>query len=253
MKPIWKHIIASICALATIAYMVFGLWMSRKTAVVPVCRQCQVHVLDEQQRQYVGYGELMQLLQNKGLYPVGKPLNRVALQPIEELIRRHPMVRTAECYKTVDGNVSISLTQRQPVVRVVTAAETYFVDTDHKLMPVRESVTTPVLVATGAVSHRMAQEELTDFALWLRQDKYWRRYIDRVEVQNPKMVHLKQIDQRATILLGDWQGYEKKLSKLRHWYEADTLIHQNQYQQVDLRFHNQVIGITDSPINRLTK
>jgi len=217
--------------------------MSREAMAVPVCKQCHVRILDGDKRQYVGYQELIQQIQSKGLYPVGKSSHQVRLQSIEDVIRAHDMVRTAECYKNLNGDVTIALTQREPVVRVLTEAETYFVDTDRKLMPVRASVTTPVLMATGQVSHRMAQQELSAFALWLERDVYWRKHIARVRVGAPHNVHLIQTDGQAEIILGDWQGYEKKLNKLRHWYEADTLIHQNQYPQVDLRFHGQVIGI----------
>jgi len=243
MKPIWKHIIACVFALATIAYMVFGLWMSRRTIAEPVCKQCHVRILDGDKRQYVGYQELIQLIQSKGIYPVGKSCHQVRLQPIEDVIRGHSMVRRAECYRNLNGDVTIALTQREPVVRILTEAETYFVDTDRKLMPVRASVTTPVLMATGQVSHRMAQQELSAFALWLEHDIYWRKRIARVQVQSPHNVHLIQTDGQAEIILGDWQGYEKKLNKLRRWYEADTSIHQSQYPQVDLRFHGQVVGI----------
>jgi len=243
MKPIWKHIAASFFALAIIAYMVFGLWMSRHTLPSPVCEHLYVRVLDADQRQYVSASELTQLVHQHNLYPVGKTKHCIALQPIENLICEHSMVRQAECYKTIQGAVIISLTQRQPVVRVLTEAETYFVDSDHKIMPVRPSVTTPMLMATGHVSRRMAQQELSEFALWLQQDSYWCDRIARVEVINPHMVHLIQANGQASIILGDWKDYERKLTKLRHWYEKGKDLNLEQYQQVDLRFHNQVIGL----------
>jgi len=243
MTPLYKHIIASVCALLIIAYMVFGLWMSCHTVPDAVCKHLNVRILDEQNRQYVSSNEIAQLITNNGANPVGKTGSHIALQPMENMVRQHSMVRTAECYKSEGGDVCVLLTQRVPLVRVVTSAESYFVDTDRKIMPVRESVKTPVLVATGNLSRRMAANEVSDFAQWLQHDRFWRKYIGRVHVINPKMVHLRQSNGRAEIILGDWNGYENKLNKLRRWYEADTLIHQEQYQQVDLRFHGQVVGI----------
>jgi len=243
MKPLYKHIILSFIALLVISYFVFSLWMSYHTMATPVCQHLYFRILDADQRQYVSTSELTQLVNQQHLYPVGQPSTQIALQPLEDLIRQHSMVRQAQCYKAIDGSVIITLTQRQPLLRVLTPCETYFIDTDRKIMPVRPSVTTPVLIATGEVSRRMAQHELSDFALWLQHTPYWNQRILRAEIHSPKMVHLIQDQGQAEIILGDWQHYQTKLSKLRHWYEADTLIHQNTYPTVDLRFHNQVIGI----------
>jgi len=246
MKPLYQHIITGICAIIVIAYMVFGIRMSRHAVPQPKCQHMQVRILDDEQRQYVTSIELAQLIQSKGLNPVGKLRNAIQLQPIEKMVYQHDMVRSAECYRTMEGDVVVDITQRVPLLHVVTEAENYFVDTDLKIMPPRASVNTPVLVATGHVSKRMASNEISQFARWLQQNAFWQSRIQRVEVKSPKMVHLIQRESRAEIILGDWQDYERKLNKLRHWYEADTALHQNQYPQVDLRFRNQVIGIKNS-------
>jgi len=243
MSPIWKHIITALCALLIIAYMVFGILMSRSMMPQSVCQHLQVHIVDQSERQYVSSMEITQLVQSKGLYPVGKTSSSISLQAIEDVVRGHSMVRSAECYRTIDGDIAVRLTQRVPLLRVVSDAETYFIDTDLKLMPVRESVNTSVLVVTGHVSKRMAIEQASQLALWLHQNKYWSSYIARVEVHNPKMIHIIQNSGRAEIILGDWQGFDRKLNKLQHWYEADSLLHQEQYPQVDVRFYGQVIGI----------
>jgi len=235
--------IFSVCALLVIGYMVFGMWMSRHTMPARVCQHLTIKILDEQQRQYVSSAEIKNMILGRRLNPMGKPQPRIALQPIEDVVLTHSMVRQAECYKTIDGDVVVAMTQRIPLVRVVTAGETYFVDTDRKFMPIRPSVKTKVLIATGSVSERMATHELSEFALWLRKDPYWRQYIGRVHVMGPRMIHLRQVDGRAEIILGDWSGYEHKLKKLQHWYENGEKIDFQQYQLVDLRFHGQVIGI----------
>jgi len=243
MKPIWKHIIAAICALLVIAYMVFGLWMSHHSCSNSQYGQLDVLIEDQEMRQYVTALEIKNLIRQNNMDPSGKSKQSMSLQQIEKLVRCHSMVRTAECYKTVQGDVCVRLNQRVPLVKIVTGAESYFVDTVRKLMPVLESVKTPVLLVTGEVGRRMATHEITEFSEWLQDHSYWQQRISRVHVCNPKMVYLIQKDARATIILGDWKDTEQKLAKLRRWYEADPNLHIEQYQMADVRFDGQVVGI----------
>jgi len=246
VKPIWKHIIASACALIVVGYMGFGLWMSRHRVAQPACAHLNVLIEDQALRQYVSALEIQTLIRDKHISPIGKYHHQLALQGIEDVVRKHPMVRTAECYATMEEDVNVRLTQRVPLARIMTGAETFFVDTDRKIMPVRASVTTPVLMVYGEVGKRMAGKEVADFALWLEDHPYWKQRIDRVEVVNPKMIHLIQTEERAMIVLGDWNGFERKLNKLHHFYEANTGLDLAQYPVVDVRFHGQVIGIINS-------
>lgn len=243
MKAIWKHIICSLCALIIIAYMVFGVIMGQRNTPVTVCPKLQIDILDMDERLYLTTDELIDQLWLANLHPVKKPLAAISTQAIENMTLRHPMVRTAECYKTCDGVVHIDLTQRVPLLRVVTQDGQYYIDTDRKKMPVRPSITTPVLIATGNVGPRMAANELSDFAEWLQESDYWHQRIGFVKVANPKSIQIIQRDSAATILLGEISNYQPKLNKLQKWYQHIQGVDIQTYQQLDVRYKGQVIGI----------
>ena len=207
------------------------------------CHSLTITIEDSDERQYVGEEELTKLIRTNSLYPVARPIVSISTDAIERVIRSHDMVRTAECYLTTDNGVRIRLTQRVPLVRVVTANESYFVDTDRKIMPVRASVTTPVITATGNIGTRMAQEELSDFVEWLLSERYWRERIASIEVRNPKLVLLHQKSGQACIVLGEWAQAPAKLRKLREWYKkAPEGVDISVYKEVDIRYNHQVVG-----------
>ncbi len=243
MKSYWRHIIAAACAVPVIGYAVFGITMARHHVQEPTCQRLAIQITDLEQRRYMDENELVSLLKKNNQYPVGAYMARVPAQRIEETLKHHPMVRTCECYKTSDGVVHVNLTQRVPLVRIVTAGESYFIDTDRKRMPIRATVTTPVLPITGDVSPRRAAGELSDFAEWLQKQPYWSGRIARLHVSNPKMIHLIQSDSLATIVMGEMNDYTAKLGKLQHWYEAGKTLDLNQYTSLDVRYKGQVIGI----------
>lgn len=208
------------------------------------CTRLTYIIEDRDERMYLTESELNNLLQEENIHPVGKLLDRGMLHRIEKTVRLHPMVRTAECYTTPRGEVRVRLTQRIPVLRVQKPGDAYLIDTDRKVMQARAAVRDSMLVVSGAVGVQMASHQLTDFALWLQHEPYWRQRIRRVYVQSPHMVYLYLRDpQQPRIVLGGMNRYEQKLAKLRTFFDKGVeAIQDKQYTEWDVRFRGQVIG-----------
>ena len=243
-KRILQIVFLTLAVVLVIGYWIGSLVWVHTQQKDGVCNAVEMQLLDEDQRQYVTKNELAQMLQAKGIYPVGKRINSVLTDSIERTLEHHPMIRTAECYLTTDDNMRILLTQRVPVVKVSTETETYYVDTDHRLMPARAAITTPTLVVSGRVGPRMASEEIADFAIWLQSNKYWRERIKHIDVRSKRDIVLLRQDIHGTLMpvrLGELHDYEKKLDKLRIFMENEVP-DQPQYREIDLRYKDQVIG-----------
>lgn len=231
-------LVAGLCILLGVAA---GIGRSRQRD--EKCQRLVCRIVDADEREYVDEAELVALLKRHNAYPVGEYLHRVNLQQMENLVREHPMVRTAECYTSEDGSVRLRITQRVPLLKVITANEAYFVDTDRKRMPLREEVRDTVLCATGKVGEHTAMGQIADLAEWLQKDDYWRTRIAAVEVQNPQHILLRQRNRGETILLGEWNGYEHKLHNAKRFYLQTQCIDKPHYTALDLRFRSQVVGI----------
>ncbi|MBO4665872.1 MAG: hypothetical protein J5612_03255 [Paludibacteraceae bacterium] len=238
-----QTVIVSVVAAIVVGYVGgIALWSARR-ANTNRCPALEMTITDFARRQYVTEAELVQVLKTANLYPVGKPASSVAIQGIENTIKQHPMVREAECYIQPSGVVCVRLSQRIPVLRVVTGDVSYFVDSERTKMPIRESVTTPVLVATGSIGERMACHELADLVLWINENDYWKDKIQSIHVVNPRMVYLIQRPDGTKLILGEISGFRGKLGKLRKLYEKgfDEIGWQT-YEEIDLRFTGQVVG-----------
>ena len=170
-------------------------------------------------------------------------MQEVSCQIIEECLRKHDMVRTAECFKTYQGGVCVRVTQRVPALYVVSNEGAYYVDNDRQIMPIRRTIEVDVPLFKGAVGKRAATDEYFDFAQWLSSDRYWQSRIQHVQVVHPKHLVLHQTDGMGKILLGDLSQYKQKLDKLQKLYAkgADYLSDKN-YREYDLRYKGQVIG-----------
>lgn len=210
-----------------------------------VCSAIEYDITDSDVRQYVSECELSELLQQHNAFPVGTALDKISLQQIEDIVLTHPMVRQAECYATPQSVVCVRVSQRVPLVRIITTNESYFIDTDRKRMPVRQSVNTPVLTATGCIGMQLGAGQIADFAEWLQKDAYWSERIKYIQVRDPNRIYIVQKDKdAATIVLGNMDDFVAKLHKLKLYYEngGAMLCNDRHYSELDVRFRGQVIG-----------
>ena len=238
---IWKSIGTGLVACLLIGAVVWGY---RMAPTDEPCVSLEINISDQDERMYLSETELTGLLQTADLYPVGRKQDLVSLHRIEQAIRQHPMVRTAECYMTPRREVKIKLTQRVPLLLVSKADELYFIDTDRRVMPFRERVKDKVLKVTGTVSKQAAATQLADFALWLQDNSYWRNRIACVQVVKPNshILYLRG-ENMPCIVMGPMFGYERKLKKLRIFLDnMPQDVQDKHYQELDIRFRGQVIG-----------
>ncbi|MCR5050675.1 MAG: hypothetical protein K6A36_06275 [Paludibacteraceae bacterium] len=220
-------------------------------AMRPSSDTCQaiVYILnDGKQREYVFRNELDALLRAEDINPVGRPIDKLSLQRIENAVRRHPMVRSAECYVTPWQEVRVNINQRVPLLRVQTPTETYLIDTDRRVMQARAAVKDSVLRVTGFVGQQQASTQLADFAEWLQGDDYWKQRIDHLYMKSTQMAYvcLRGTNQ-PRIVLGSLNDYERKLNKLRTFQEnSGPATEGKHYEELDIRFKGQIIGRTEN-------
>ena len=223
--------------------LILALTLPAKKADPLLCQTCHIVIEDEQERQYLTETELMQLLQNKHLYPVGKCVDSLSLHAIEELVLEHPMVRTSQCYITPQGQLYVCLSQRVPLLKVITGQNTYFVDTDRLYMPSRSSITTKVLSVTGQPTEAMTCGPLAEMALWLQRNSFWSERIKQIYVRDENYISLIQND-GPRLILGKTDDYRRKMSKLQTFYEQYPAPQDSiPYSALDARFLGQVVGV----------
>ena len=101
-----------------------------------------------------------------------------------------------------------------------------------------------VLVVTGTVGEQLAASQLADFAIWLQDSKYWREKIKYIHMKTPQMMLIYlHGDNQPHIMMGQVQEYERKLSKLRTFFEkGQNAVGEKKYYEIDVRFDGQVIG-----------
>src|SRR6476620_9077373 len=76
----------------------------------------------------------------------------IDINALEKALNSHPAIENADMSVDVNGDIRINVTQRTPMVRILTmGGESYYIDTQSKLMPLSDKYTARVLVVNGNV------------------------------------------------------------------------------------------------------
>ena len=121
-----------------------------------MCTKVNINIQDESTNGFINAKEIKNRLEKQHQYPLSKKMIDINTRQIEESLKRSAFVKTAECYKTQDGTVCITLTQRMPIVRIKSVnGDDYYVDdslpseSEYESFANLISVNTPVSFTTN--------------------------------------------------------------------------------------------------------
>lgn len=199
----------------------------------------KVVVADQLRR--TGWGEL-----------VGMRLDSLDLHAIETSIQRNPFVASAQAYIDMQGRLSIEVSQREPVLRVVNQyMESFYLDQDARVMPTSKQYSAAVLVASGQINDRPAPgasvyserlQQLFELNQFIRNDDLLNALFVQIYVNGKGEFELIPRVGNHTVLLGDLSMLEEKMEKLLALYQTSfSETEWKEYRLINLKFKDQVI------------
>lgn len=225
-----------------LAYWVFALKTYAFRSDEEICSRINVTVSDKKIMQFVTEKDVVELLEDKSVKPIGKRLDRIDTDYMENYLKGKSRIKTAECYVTPCGELQVKVTQREPILRVMGTMGNYYVDYELKKMSISPAFTAYVPIATGYVSEGMALGSLGEFALFLRDNAFWNNLIEQIDVDKNGEVTLVPRVGNQLILLGTLDNYQEKLENLRALYvNGFNKVGWNKYKQITLKYDGQVV------------
>ena len=95
-----KRILLSIVMLVLIAYLAVAITAFNRKPADQTCRDMELVIKDTAYAGFITKEELKGILQQKGIYPIGKKMERISTKSLERELSKHPLIDEAECYKT---------------------------------------------------------------------------------------------------------------------------------------------------------
>jgi cell division protein FtsQ len=206
-----------------------------------VCHDFRIEFNDEVKIQLINAEEIGVMIENAGLYPTGKKYSKIKTDKIESLLRKSPMIRKVESFKTPSGVVVVKITQRVPKF-MIAGVENLYVDNDKKFFPTTLNHAAYVPVVSGRVTQSFVVNELFDFVSFLEMNEFWNAQIEQIYVRDDMKLELVPRVGEGVILLGSLDGYEKKLSNLEKLYKYGfSKLGWDKYSVINLQYEGQVV------------
>ena len=257
MKTSWsKRLFVASDILTAIYLLLAFVSFDKKGDPKALCSKVNIDIADNAAGGFLDAKVIKERLQKTGFYPIGRQLKDVDTRGIEEMLRRSPFVKTAECYKTEGGYVYISVTQRMPVIRIkADNGDDYYVD-DHDCIMPRSSYTSDLIIATGYINRWYAINYISPLGKAIMQNDVWKNLIEQINITpnlgvelvpriGDHIVYIGQLPEITDKSKHDKdiaQFVDKKMTRLEKFYKYGlSQVGWNKYSYVNIEFDNQII------------
>lgn len=253
----WKKPLLIAFDFVLAAYLVMAVTAFNKPDVASyTCNQVVINIQDEAINGFIKPNDISARLKKARLHPLNKPMSKVDSRKIEETLKQSPFVNTVECYKTQDGHVYITLTQRLPIVRIkADNGDDYYLDDNDCVMP-NSLYTSDLIITTGHVSNSFATNYISPLSKTLMANDFWKNQIEQINVLPDYSIeliprvgqHIINIGRLPTSpnkaerakLINSFMA--NKLDRLEKFYRYGlSRAGWNKYAYINVEFDNQII------------
>ena len=279
MKRFWAIVISLLVWAAIVFYIIWSSDISSRRRNEVVIERLAVKVADSTEINLVSPEMIEAWIDADGLNPVGKRVSEVDAREITRAIRSRGSVSDASTYVDLEGNVYVSVSQRRPAARVITGnGYDFFMTSDGYILPRTGYATQYIPVITGNFGlpfdkgfagglEKYAEEEekksdknyiflckLINFVNYIGESNFWCSQIVQINVTEPArsgrsnyLYHEPEVEliPRAgdhVVVLGQLDGYEKKLDNLMLFYrQAAPAEGWGKWSRINLKYDNQIV------------
>jgi|TARA_B110000967_G_scaffold116662_1_gene119415 cell division protein FtsQ len=168
------------------------------------------------------------------------PKEGIDLKEMEFSLESNDMIKSAQAYLTLNGEVRVKVEQKRPIARVH-SSDVFYIDEDGFRMPLSSEHSARVPLVYGVVDNEDF-ESVYKVASVVYNDSFLKMYITEIFQNEIKEISLKMRLLDFEVLVGNLDNLEIKLRNLKAFYQKakkDNML--GIYKSVNLQFENQVV------------
>lgn len=257
MNRLWKYLLVTAFLVAVLVFLVF---LDRKGVEEYHSRTCEgirvefdagvdkSFITGADVKGYIakGYGDCF-----------GKRLEDIDLQKIEEVLNGKGPILRADAYVTNDGYLNVAISQRCPVVRLISGPNSWYADATGYIFPTQRNYTSRVPVVDGRIPLKITAGfkgmpeseaekawmggilELVDF---LSDNRDWADAISQIYVDSGGSLVLVPGKGKEKFIIGRPEDYRKKFARIEKYYRyVKNRKDEGYYSTVDVSYSGQIV------------
>ena len=179
------------------------------------------------------------LIQNYGTVK-NRAKEQLVLNTIEEVILSNDMVKNAQVYLTVNGELISKIVQRKPIGRVEGVSKFYLDDLGQR-MPLSKNHSARVPIITGKITGKTLEDAYVILD-YINNDDFLRKNVIGIHIEEEGSYQLKFRMENFVVNLGGVDNLNEKFKNFMAFYaKAAKDKSLEKYAIVSLEFNNQVV------------
>ena len=171
---------------------------------------------------------------------INVPKENLVLNTMEKVIETNEMVKKAQVYVTMNGELTTEISQRKPIGRIEGTTK-YYLDDEGKKMPLSHNYSARVPIITGNITGK-SLEDVFVILNYINEDDFLRKNVIGIHIESEENYQLRFRMENFVVNLGNVEGLEEKFNNFKAFYAKATKDKTLQeYNIVSLEFDNQVV------------
>ncbi len=228
-------------------------------------KSLNISIHNNEENLFLNEKDIKQFLASCNKSVVSSQYKNISIPELEKVLNSHPAIQNAEVSGDIDGEVKIDIVQRTPVCRIINSdGESYYIDSQSKLMPLNENYSARVIVVNGFVNEPYSKryqysvdqirsnklfsqvsmlDDLLDVVNYINADSTLSTLIHQVYVNEEHDLELFPAVGEQKIIFGSSEFLVEKFNKLKLFYtqglnKTDSW---TKYSTLNLKYKNLVV------------
>lgn len=265
MKVNYKKILITVLWIIALSGLMASLAFVSKKETKIVAKQMEINVNQTGENDFVDEEDIKRYFEERNDMILNSELKNIDINSLEKALNAHPAIENADLSVSVNGDVKIDVLQRTPLVRVITmSGESYYIDTQSKLMPLSDKFTARVLVVNGHIYEPFVRrnmysvkeiaknkifsevsmlDDIYEMATYITNDSILNPLIQQLNINSEKEFEMYPSIGGHKIIFGEAKDIAEKFEKLKLFYKEglNKTDNWNKYAIVNLKYKNQVV------------
>ena len=244
-------------------YLIIALSFVTEKRNNTICSHIHVHIKDSLQDKFVSEKDITNFIHDLDTKVLGQPIKKINIRHLETMISKKSVIKNTEIYFTGNGDLTINVDQRNPILRVVNKrGQNYYIDNEGAIIPVRGNYASHTLIASGEILEffELAKTDwlrcpgnrgnkknysicnIYEMAEFIHQDPFWSSQIEQIYLNKKGEYELVPRVGAHLIKFGGFENYREKFRNLKAFYKKGlNNVGWNQYLIINLKYDNQII------------
>ncbi len=257
LKDFWKYAAATAVIAAVAGALFFSGRRLDKSRKETTCGKIEVEFRDGDGTGLVSADDVKRIVAREYGNCSGRRLEEIDLSAIEKVLDNRNGILKSDAYTTDDGTLHIQISQREPVLRMISGNGVWYVDETGYIFPGQKSYAKRIPVVDGAIPLDISIDfkgepktgrerewlgRVLKLAGYMNGSRTWSNAISQINVNSRGQLVLIPSKGRERFNIGSPEEFGKKFAKIEDYYKFIVPDRgEKAYSDVNVSYDGQIV------------